>query len=162
MVFTGTYEHTIDAKSRMAIPSEIRAVLGAGEGPVYWYVTLGEDHCLALYTQEGFERRAEELEQSELEPEELLDYERVFFSLAQRVEMDKNGRIRLPEQLLRMTDVGSEVVLIGVKDRLEIRNRQAWYEHLQKVLENKPDRVMNPRRAMKRGRTEKSEKESEG
>lgn len=155
LVFTGTYEHTIDSKNRLAIPSDIRhqiqRQMGAAEGDaIYLYVTLGEDQSLSLYTEEGFEQRARELDNSELAPQDLLDYERMLFSLARRAELDKQGRVRLPENLLKQTGLGSEVVLLGVKDHLEVRDRKSWMDHVQQVLQQQPQMLMNPRRAMRR------------
>ncbi len=154
LVFTGEYEHTIDAKNRLAIPSEIRALVqrerGDSDEPVRMYVTLGEGQCLCLYTEKGFEKRAEELDHSELDPDELLAYERLMFSLSRQVELDKQGRVRLPDNLLDRAKLGSEVVLLGVKDHLEIRNREAWREHLEMILSTRPGILMNPRRAMKK------------
>jgi MraZ protein len=158
LVFTGTYEHAIDAKNRLAVPAEVRAMLArdAASDPVHLFVTLGEklgdDHALCLYTEEGFARRAEELDRSELEAEELLAYERLMFSLARRVELDRQGRVRLPDNLLKMTGLGGDVVLIGVKDHLEIRDRDKWNRHVAAMLAQRPDIVMNPRRLMRRQR----------
>ncbi|MDX1682511.1 MAG: hypothetical protein R3336_05285 [Phycisphaeraceae bacterium] len=154
MVFTGTYEHAIDAKNRIAIPAEIRSLRSrmesvADDEPVGWFVTLGEQQSLCLYTEQSFGQRAAELDNSELDAEELLTYERLFFSLARRVEMDKSGRVRLPDQLMQMVELDSEVVLIGVKDHLEIRDRTQWQDHLKEVLGDQAGAMMNPRRAMK-------------
>ena len=155
MVLTGTYEHAIDAKSRLAIPSEVRTqvqrTLGIGEGdPMVFYVTLGEGNCLNLYTVPMFEQRAAELDHAELEADELLDYERLLFSLARPVEVDKQGRIRLPQELLARTSLSGEVVLLGVKDHLEVRDRVEWTEHVERMLRERPGLLMNPRRAMRR------------
>ena len=147
MVLTGTYEHTIDAKHRLAIPSEIRTqVRRAQDGEqgqsTYLFVTL--------YTEKEFERRSEQLDDSDRTADEILAYETLFYSLARRVEMDKNGRVRLPENLLEMARLGSEVVLLGVKDHLEIRDRTAWRTHVEEALAADPKILMNPRRAMRR------------
>jgi MraZ protein len=158
LVFTGTYEHTIDAKNRLAVPAEIRQLiqdehpLRPEDSPLRVYVTLGEGQCLCLYTEDGFEKRADELDHSEWEPEQLLAYERLMFSLAKQVELDKQGRVRLPDNLLQMAKLGTEVVLLGVKDHLEIRNRDAWKEHLESILATQPGILMNPRRAMRKGK----------
>jgi len=156
LVFTGTYEHSIDSKNRLAIPSDIRhqiqRQMGAAEGDaIYLYVTLGEDQALALYTEGGFEQRARELDDSALDPAELLAYERLLFSMARRVEVDKQGRVRLPETLLKQTGLGSEVVLLGVKDHLEVRDREHWMDHVQRIMQERPQMLMNPRRAMRGG-----------
>ncbi len=162
MVFTGTYEHTIDAKSRLAVPSDVRRQLLAAavpvpgdpggapvETPVFMYVTLGERNTLCLYAERDFEKRAEQLDNSELEADELLAYEQLMFSLAARVELDAQGRIRLPEHLLKMAKLGTDVVLIGVKDHLEVRDRAAWQAYVQQTLAANPGILMNPRRAMR-------------
>lgn len=151
MVFTGTYEHSIDAKNRLAIPADIRSLLqehSDNKESIYLYVTLGEGQALCLYTENGFEHRASELDHSELDKSELLAYEQMMFSLARRVEIDKQGRIRLPEHLLKMTDLDTDIVVIGVKDHLEIHNRQRWQTHVQQMMSLNPKILMNPRRAM--------------
>jgi len=155
LVFTGTYAHTIDAKNRVAIPANIRARIleeagtRAGE-PVLLYVTMGENGALCIYTRAMFEKRSLELEQSELDATELLPYERLWFSLSRDVELDEQGRVRLPEHLLELSKVGTDVVLLGVKDHLEIRDRKTWMEHLQKTLTETPQLLMNPRQAMRK------------
>lgn len=161
MIFTGTHEHTIDSKNRLAIPSEmrqqlVRAIHGRDADPkqaegIVLYVTPGEGSCLYVYTEDGFERRAEQLDHSEMEAGELLAYERMFFSHAQRVETDKQGRVRLPESLKAHAGLGDEVVLLGVKDHLEIMDRETWQGWRSEMLSSKPGIMMNPRRAMKAG-----------
>ncbi len=152
LVFTGTYEHTIDGKNRLAIPAELRAQLKeeSDGSNVFLYVTLGEGQAMCLYTQRRFEQRADELDHSELDPDQLLSYERLMFSLARRVEVDKQGRIRLPDNLLKMAKLEPEVVLIGVKDHMEIRDRESWQAHVKQMLDLQPQILMNPRRAMGR------------
>lgn len=154
MAFVGTYAHTIDAKQRLAIPAPVRADLqretGAGEGDaVYLYVTLGEGDSLYLYTERGFEQQAENLRQEGLDPDEILAYERIFFSQAQRLELDKQGRVRLPETLLKEVGLGADVVLLGVNDHLEVRDRSAWEAYL---AANRRPGGMDPRRVLARAR----------
>jgi transcriptional regulator MraZ len=154
LVFTGTYDHTIDSKNRLAIPAEIRTriIRSANTGdddPIFLYVTLAKDETLCLYTEKGYDKQANELDNSEMDPKELLEYERVFYSLSRSVEFDKQGRITLPANLLERAGLGSEVVLIGVKDHLEVRDRKAWYDYLEQKLKDQPDILMNPRLAMR-------------
>jgi len=150
LLFTGTYEHAIDAKQRLAIPSDIRDRLNPERDGQGFYAVLTEGPTLCLYTERGFERRAEELEDSDLPPEQVLEYERFFFANARRVELDKQGRIRLPEQLLKRTDLQRDVVLIGVKDHLELHDRESYYQRMSQMLEDRPDLLMNPRRVIGR------------
>ncbi len=156
LVFTGTYEHTIDSKNRMAIPADIRtAMRKAGRsraGPIVVYATLGEGQSLYVYTARGFEQRAAELIDSQNDPDRLLVYERMWFSLASRVEIDTAGRIRLPESLMQRAKIGREVVLLGVNDHMEIRDRAVWQEYVEQILTEQPQLLMNPRRAISRHR----------
>lgn len=171
MVFTGTYDHTIDSKNRLAIPSEVRAQIkrearppgspgssgGKGDGKggsVLLYVTLGRDGSLCLYTEQGYEKRADQLDDSEMDADELLEYEQVFYALSKPVELDKQGRVTLPSDLLGRSGLGSEVVLIGVKDHLEVRDRKAWYERLERLLRDRPNMLMNPRQAMRKRKSD--------
>ncbi|MEM6332414.1 MAG: hypothetical protein AAF823_03640 [Planctomycetota bacterium] len=154
MVFTGTFEHAIDGKQRVAIPSKVRAqvqrTLGLADGdPMVWVVTLGDDGCLALYTAEGFNDLAESLRSSDLDPDELLAYERLLFTTAEEVETDRTGRVRLPERLLEQAGLAGEVVILGNNDHLEIRDRQAWNAERSRLLTERPDLLMNPRRALR-------------
>ena len=156
MVFTGTYEHAIDAKHRLAIPSDIRRDLqrglGTGEGdPVVLYCVLGGSDVLCLYTEPGYSRLAEELRQSDLDPEQLLAYEEVFYANSKRIEMDSAGRVRLPEHLLKQTGLSGEVVIAGAGDHLKIRDRSAWNARLETVFKDRPNLLVNPRLMLGRG-----------
>ena len=153
MVFTGTFEHTIDTKNRLAIPSDMRAQLRRETGQeddLAMYVALGDGGALCLYSEQGFEKRAEQLDDSELDADEILPYERLMYSLARRVELDKQGRIRLPENLRKMSNLPSDIVLIGVKDHVEVHNRETWMSHVEQMIADNPQMMMNPRRWRKR------------
>lgn len=154
LVFTGTYEHAIDAKNRLAIPSDVRAQIQrdieAGNGDtVSLYVTPGEGNVLCIYTETAFERRANQLDDSELDPVELMVYEQLLFSQSRRVDIDKQGRVRLPDPLLRQANLGRDVVLIGVKDHLEVRDRETWLSYVDEQRKKRPGLLMNPRLAMR-------------
>jgi len=157
LVFTGTYEHAIDAKHRLAIPSDIRRDLqrglGTGEGDaVVLYCVLGGLDVLCLYTEPGYQRLAEELRHSGIDPQELLDYEEVFYANSKRIEMDSAGRVRLPENLLKQTGLAGEVVIAGAGDHLKIRERAAWQARQDAVLKDRPNLLVNPRMMLGRGK----------
>jgi len=156
LVFTGTYEHAIDAKHRLAIPSDIRRDLqrglGTGEGDaVVLYCVLGGPDVLCLYTEPGYQRLAEELRESEVDPEQLLDYEELFYANSKRIEMDSAGRVRLPEHLLKQTGLSGEVVIAGAGDHLKIRDRAAWQARMENILKDRPNMLVNPRMMLGRG-----------
>jgi MraZ protein len=154
VVLTGTFQHTIDKKHRIAIPADVRNRLrweaATPDTPIFFMVTLGEGGTLCIYEESEFEKRAEQLEDSELDTAELLAFEQLMFSLANRCEMDKQGRIRLPDNLLTLAKLGTEVTVIGVKDHLEVKDRQAWNAYVVETLATNPGILMNPRRAMRK------------
>jgi len=155
LIFTGTYEHTIDQKQRLAIPAPLRAtirrVLGdaIGDDPkasgAVLYVVPTEVDALSLYTEPAFERLAAALDDSPLDAQELLDYERRLYSQTHQVEIDKQGRIRLPESLIQKAGLGSEIVLLGVKDRIEVRDKAVWLAKDGQGFEQNPGLWVNPR-----------------
>jgi len=109
------------------------------------YCVLGGPDVLCLYTEPGYERLAEELRQSDVDPMELLEYEEVFYANSKRIEMDSAGRIRLPEHLLQQTGLAGDVVIAGAGDHLKIRDRAAWNSRLDKTLKDRPGLLVNPR-----------------
>jgi MraZ protein len=151
LLFAGTFEHTIDDKHRLAIPSGIRqGLIRHGEFEAIYSVIQGSTLC--LYTEQGFQKRADELDQSEMDEEELLAFEQVFFSSAERIEPDKQGRIRLPERQKVDAGLSKEVVVLGVKDHMQIHDRDAWNQKLAQMRADKPQMLRNPRLAMRNRR----------
>lgn len=149
MLFVGWHELTIDAKQRLAVPSDVRSQLPAGDGQTQpLYAVIQEGPTLSLYTVAGFEKRSEQLESSPRPAQEVLEYEQMFYALASRVELDKQGRVRLPERLLRIAGLDRDVVMIGVKDHLQIHDRAAWEAKVAHNLANRPELLMNPRRVI--------------
>lgn len=149
MLFVGCYEHSIDAKNRLAVPSDVRQRLDPERDGECLYAVIQEGPTLCLYTERGFEQRSEELDRSERPADELLLYEQVFYSLAQRLEIDSQGRVRLPQRLLELAGLGRDVVVLGVKDHLEVHEREAWNRRMERMLSERPDLLMSPRRAMR-------------
>lgn len=152
--FTGNYEHSIDAKHRLAIPADIRSEVENDpdrrqDRPVILYVMPGEYRSLALYTEPQFRKRAEEISNSP-DKEAALYYSEILFPLTHKVEIDKQGRVLLPESLLQLTDVKQDVVLIGMNDHLEVHDRVKWKERMARRYAESNGSVMNPQRAMSR------------
>ena len=159
MVFTGTYPHTIDAKQRLAIPAELRATLRErcqvrDDEPLYVYATPAEGDCLALYAVPDFEAQARALQESEadFDSPELFEYARRMFANSRRLEIDRQGRVRLPDQLLQLRKIGGEVVVVGNNDRMEVHNREAWDRKMARSPEDDEDLMMKFRRAMRKRR----------
>lgn len=147
MLFTGEYEHTIDAKQRLAVPSEIRSRLDPDIHGEAFYIVLGHNDALWLWPEKTFESMASALEGSLLPDEELMDYEEFLFSQAARVELDKTGRIRLPDRLMQLGRLENTVMILGVKDHLELRGTEEWSRRREEKLASHKEIMARARRA---------------
>ncbi len=148
MLFTGEYEHTIDAKNRLAIPADIRGRLDPEKDGEAFYVLLGPDCILWLYPDRYFESLVRTLDQALLGDENLLEYEQLTFPMARRLEVDSTGRIRLPDMLLKRARLRQQVTLIGVRDHLEVRDTEQWQVDLEQRLANQSAILMKARQRL--------------
>ncbi len=123
-IFTGQYERSIDAKNRIQLPSQIRSAIDPDTDGRGLYITLGEHRgTLSIFTHRAFDTLAERMETEFLPGPESRKFELQFYGLASYVEMDKQGRIILPERLRQKARLREEVFLVGQKHRLDIWNR---------------------------------------
>ena len=129
MIFTGSAEHAIDEKNRLAIPSKFRNRLDAKRDGSGFYITLGFPRSsLWIYTERQFEFISEG-EGSGLLPESgPLKFDQWFFPLAEYVEIDSQGRMTIPEHLLKKSKLPREIVICGVRDHMEVRPRVSLEE----------------------------------
>ncbi|MGQ9574803.1 MAG: division/cell wall cluster transcriptional repressor MraZ [Thermoguttaceae bacterium] len=129
MPLTGTFPRSLDDKQRLAIPKPLRDVLGCRPGGIL-YVALGTDGSLAIYTEEAFERLGARLAAVSPTQQSVRAYTRLFYARAHRVQLDQQGRIRIPGELAELAGLGREVVLLGVQDHLELWAAQRWQQYL--------------------------------
>lgn len=127
-VFTGQFDRSIDAKNRIQLPSQLRSAIGRdpeAEG-VGLYITLGQYRgTLSMFTEQGFGDVAERLETEFESSDESRRFELQFYALASFVELDKQGRLVLPDRLVKMAKLEEEVFVIGQKNRIDVWNRKA-------------------------------------
>jgi MraZ protein len=129
MLLTGTFSRSIDEKLRVAIPKRLRDDLGCPpEGVVY--VAPGNDGSLAIYTEEAFGRLGERVAKASPTHQHVRAFTRLFYARAQRVELDRQGRIRIPPELAQLAQLGKEAVLLGVQDHLELWSSDRWQKYL--------------------------------
>jgi len=129
MVLTGTFSRSVDEKLRVAIPKGLREAIG-GEPGCPLYVAPGTDGSLAIYTEESFARLGERLGGVSPTQQNVRAFTRLFYARAQRVELDKQGRIRVSAELAELAGLGREAVLLGVEDHLELWAVDRWREYL--------------------------------
>jgi MraZ protein len=126
MTFTGSYSRTIDEKGRVTIPKAIRAVITGGGDPSPVYLAPGTDGSLNVYTEEGFENLAQRLEAVSPTQLEVRAFSRLFYGQAERIQIDRQGRVRVPGELAAWAGLQREAVLLGVRDHLELWDRGRW------------------------------------
>ena len=120
-MFMGEYNHTIDTKGRLIIPSKFREVLGDE-----FVVKKGLDGCLFVFDNSEWQVFAEKLRSLPMIDKEARQFTRYFLAGAAGVEVDKQGRILIPSVLREFADITKDVVLIGVGSRIEIWSKERW------------------------------------
>ena len=149
MLFTGQYEHNLDAKHRLAIPSDIRAALDPARHGTGFYLAPGPNDAPWLWPQRIFEAMSGALEQSLLPTEEQMLYEQLLFSQATHLEIDSTNRIRLPQRLVDHFKLGPSIMILGVKDHLELHNPATWQQQLDKQLGQQKSIMLRAREALR-------------
>jgi MraZ protein len=129
MLLTGTFGRSVDEKLRVAIPKGLREAIDGGPGCVL-YVAPGTDGSLAVYTEKSFARLGERLTDVSPTQQNVRAFTRLFYARAQRVELDSQGRIRVPAELAELAGLGREAVLLGVQDHLELWAVERWRQYL--------------------------------
>ena len=125
MLLTGTFARAIDEKLRVAIPKRLRKSLGCPIGGSL-YIGPGTDRSLAIYTEDELERWGRRLESAPPTQRNVRAFIRLFYSQSQRVELDRQGRIRVPSELAALAGLEKEAVLLGVQDHLELWTPESW------------------------------------
>jgi len=132
MPFTGTYARSIDDKLRIAIPKPIRAKLGESRD-AFLYMAPGTDGCVSIYTENEFARLAEQLATVSPAAEQSRAFSRLFYGQAQQIQLDRQSRIRIPSELAQWARLERDAILVGVRDHLELWDRQRWEEYRTKL-----------------------------
>ncbi len=126
-MFLGEFIHTIDDKGRLTLPAKFRPALMEGV-----IVTRGLDGCLFIFTLSQFKVIAERAANFPLTHAEGREFARMLFSGAADVEVDRVGRILLPQVLRDFAGLDKEVVVVGVNTRIEVWNPGAWKQRREK------------------------------
>ncbi|NLG32958.1 MAG: division/cell wall cluster transcriptional repressor MraZ [Syntrophomonadaceae bacterium] len=120
-MFLGEYQHSLDPKGRITIPSKFREQLGDK-----FVITKGLDNCLFLYSIEEWHLLEIKLKSLPFTRADARSFMRFFFAGASEVETDKQGRIVLPSNLREYAKIERDVTVIGVGTRVEIWSNAVW------------------------------------
>jgi MraZ protein len=127
MLLTGTHSRTLDEKKRLTLPRRVREQLGE---VAQLFLTPGPDPCLWLWNRPELERLSERLDQTPATDAQARVFRRLFYAQMEAVDLDRAGRILIPDRLLQFAGIGHEAVLVGVRDHLELWDAKAWQDFL--------------------------------
>jgi mraZ protein len=133
-MFMGEYKHNLDTKGRIIMPSKFRELLDG-----QFVITRGLDRCLFAYTEEEWSRIEEKLKTLPLTKKDARKFTRLFFSGAAAVEIDKQGRINIPQNLREYAGLTKDCTVIGVSSRIEIWDSAAWEDFYTESEDNFED-----------------------
>lgn len=128
-MFRGKYEHSIDGKGRLSIPSRYREELAA-RGVETLVLTEG-DHCIWAYPMDEWERFEERLRQQPQLSPEMRNFVRVIVASARECPVDRAGRTLVPPELREFGGLTKDVTIAGALGRFEIWSRERWMGHYQ-------------------------------
>ena len=134
-MLVGEYIHSIDPKKRLAIPAKLRKELGEK-----MVLTKGLDGCLFLFSLKEFRIFAEKIGQLSFVQKDIREFKRLFLSGAAEVETDQLGRILVPDYLKEYAQLGKQIVIAGLFNRLEVWDYEKWELH-KKGLESQADKI---------------------
>ena len=123
-LFYGEYQHTVDPKGRVIVPSKFRDGLGDK-----FIVTKGLDNCLFAYSAKEWENLEAKLRTLPFTDKDVRAFVRFFFAGACECEVDKQGRILIPQNLREYAGFEKDVYVIGVSGRVEFWDKARWEEY---------------------------------
>ena len=125
-MFTGEYRHSVDGKGRLAVPARFRTQLQTGAVVSRWL-----DACLAIHTQDGWDRLSEKVAALPITDPMARRFQRFVFAGAVEAELDGQGRVLLPAYLRDATGLTTEAVIVGSRDHAEIWTPADWAAYSQ-------------------------------
>jgi MraZ protein len=130
-VFLGEFEHTIDDKGRVAIPARFREVLGER-----FVVTKGFDSCLQAFPMSYWEQLREKVDRLPISSPDARNLRRLMFAPAQDLDIDRQGRVLIPQTLRLYAGLAEEVVITGLGNYFELWSAARWRETQEFLSEN--------------------------
>lgn len=122
-MFMGEFKHSIDAKGRLIIPAKFRDQLNG-----HFVVTRGLDGCLFGYPMAEWQQMEEKLKTLPLTKRDARAFVRFLYSAATECDIDKQGRINIPDTLCAHADLTKKCVVVGVSNRIEIWSEERWQQ----------------------------------
>ena len=133
-MFIGEYQHVIDEKGRLAIPMKFRERLGKGA-----VITRGLDSCLFVFPMDEWTKLAEKLSSLPFSQSNSRAFARLMLAGAMDVEIDKQGRVIVPEYLRSYAKLAKNTVVAGLYSRIEVWDKAKWEKYKAKTEKDSND-----------------------
>ena len=124
-MFRGSFEHAVDSKGRVSVPSRFRDIIAERyEGRLV--LAMDYDKCLTVYPLEEWEKLEQKIRTLPSMKKEVKDFMRDLLASAMECELDKQGRVLIPQELREHAGITKNVRLVGIIDKIEIWDLKAW------------------------------------
>ncbi len=124
-MFRGSFEHTVDSKGRVSVPSKFRDIIADRyEGRLV--LAMDFDQCLTVYPLEEWEMLEEKIKALPMMKQEVKEFMRFFFSSATECELDRQGRILIPPAHREHAGIAKDVMMVWIMNKIEIWDAKAW------------------------------------
>ena len=143
-MFYGEYDHSIDKKGRLIIPSKFRESFKEYDIEKL-YITRGLDKCLFMFTENEWKSQESKFKSVSFTKSEARRFNRMYFAGAIQIECDKQGRILIPKYLKDYAGIRRDVMVIGVSNRIEVWAKESWqdyYNNSKESFEDIAERLM--------------------
>lgn len=120
-MFFGSYSHSLDEKNRLVIPSKMRNELG-----VHLYIMKGFDGAISMYPEKAFEKLMMEFNSLPFNKKDARSYLRTQLATTSELEIDKAGRVIIPNTLLEKYNISKSVMVIGMGDHIEVWDSKVY------------------------------------
>ena len=127
-MFYGEYEHTLDRKGRLIIPSKFREAIKEHYVERF-FITRGLDKCLFMFAEDEWKLQEQKFKTMSFTKSEYRRFNRLYFSGASELAPDKQARILIPSYLKDYAGIKRDVYIIGVSNRIEIWSRENWKDY---------------------------------
>ena len=137
----GAHAYQLDPKGRLSLPARFREAFADGV-----WLTIGQDGCLYVFPRAEWQRRSEEVASSPLSDADGRAFSRLFFGASDEAKVDSQGRVTIPQRLRDAVGITKDVVVLGVRDRMEIWDRASYERYEQSFAGAYQAGTLDPRR----------------
>ncbi|MGN1344633.1 MAG: division/cell wall cluster transcriptional repressor MraZ [Traorella sp.] len=130
-MFMGEFSHNLDSKGRLIVPASFRNELGDD-----LVLTIGLDGCLTLYTKQSWDKIYEKLANLPTTKAQARAFVRMLTSKASKVEIDAQGRMLIPSNLIKAAHLVKECIVIGAGSKVEIWAKEVWEPYVENSQES--------------------------